>query len=111
MVALSQGEEIEMTQQATKTVEEQTTDAAAPEAPRSSGDHVALAIELIRESLSTAQAPPGEAVEALSFIIGRIIAFASQPGQVEDNVESVKASIIMSIAAHHRAAADNAKAS
>lgn len=99
-----------MTQQATKTTEEQMVDAAAPEQPRTSGDHVALAIELIRESLQTAQTPPGEAVEALAFIIGRVIAFASQPGQVEANVESVKASIIMSIAAHHRAAADQSKA-
>lgn len=95
-----------MTEETIQAVEEMPA-----EKTLTSGEHVALAIELIRESLSSAQTPPGEAVEALSFVIGRIIAFASQPGQVEANVESVKASIIMSIAAHHRAAADQAKAS
>lgn len=82
-----------------------TTIADEP-APRTRDEHIGLAIELIKQSLQSAQTPPGEAVEALAFILGRIIAFASQPGQVEANVESVKASIIMSIAAHRRAAAD-----
>lgn len=97
-----------MTQKAEKTIEGQMVEAATPDdaAPRTSDEHIGLAIELIKQSLQSAQTPPDEAVEALAFILGRIIAFASQPGQVEANVESVKASIIMSIAAHHRAAAD-----
>ena len=42
-------------------------------------------------------------VEAMSFLIGRVISMASQPGQIEANVESAKASIIASIAGHQRA--------
>lgn len=66
-------------------------------------DRMSEVISVASGALSEIQAAPGEAVEAMSFLIGRIISMASQPGQIEANVESAKASIIASIAGHQRA--------
>lgn len=65
-------------------------------------DYMAEVISRMTDVMREAALPPGDAVEVMAFLLGRIIAFASQPGQVEANIESVKASIIRSIAIHRQ---------
>lgn len=79
-------------------------DHAAPPPPQESRDRMSEVISVTSSALGSIDAAPGEAVEAMAFLIGRIISMASQPGQIEANVESAKASILSSIAVHQRAA-------
>lgn len=84
---------------------DETTQDESPPAPR---DRLGELIASISRTLGDFDAQPAEAVEAMAFLVGRVIIMASAPGQIEANVESAKASIISSIAGHMRAQAADA---
>jgi len=86
---------------------EESVQAPADQPP--SQDRMAEVIAALSGAMGSIEASPGEAVEAMAFLIGRIISMASQPGQIGANVESAKASIIASIAGHQRAALNEEK--
>ena len=63
-------------------------------------DQITMTIASIMEAMRSVDAQPAVAAEALAFILGRVIAFASTPGQIDANIEGTKASILRSVAAH-----------
>lgn len=57
-------------------------------------------VGLILSAFERADAPPAVAVDAMTYIIGRILFLACDPAHIEANLEHIKAQILSSVAAH-----------